>query len=196
MIARSHKVSTDKDRFLELLPTIQEQAHHAFRCEPPERQEEMIAEVVANAFVAFVRLVDRGLGDVVYPTPLARFAVRQVRSGRKVGGSLNVNDVSSSHEVRRSPDDLASPTQFIKQVPHNKPLGDIVSAYSSPAFPGHSHRRYSAGTDSVNHTPFSDCQNLYPSRHIRPDSTTRITGRPRRCPTLLAVSTSGDRWTY
>ena len=97
MIARSHKVSTDKDRFLELLPTIQEQAHHAFRCEPPERQEEMIAEVVANAFVAFVRLVDRGLGDVVYPTPLARFAVRQVRSGRKVGGCLNVNDVSSGY---------------------------------------------------------------------------------------------------
>ena len=83
--------------FLTMLPLIHDQAHVAFRKEKPERREELIAEVQANCWAAFVRLMDRGLDDAIYPTPLAQFAIRQARSGRKVGGSLNINDVSSGY---------------------------------------------------------------------------------------------------
>jgi len=89
-----------KKRFLELLPQIGNQARVAFRGEKSEGRDELVAEVIANCWVAFNRLIDRGLNDVIYPTPLANFAIRQVRSGRKVGSTLNVNDVSSSYSQK------------------------------------------------------------------------------------------------
>jgi len=84
-------------KFLELLPLIRNQARIAFRHEPPERREELIAEVVANSWVAFVRLMERGLDDVIYASPLAQYAIRQTKAGRRVGGRLNVQDVTSRH---------------------------------------------------------------------------------------------------
>ena len=86
-----------QNRFLEMLPQIRQQARVAFRAEKPEAKEELIAEVVANAYVAFVRLARRGKIDLAYPTPLAQYAIRQIRSGRRVGCRLNVRDVSSRH---------------------------------------------------------------------------------------------------
>jgi hypothetical protein len=86
--------------FLSLLPQIQEQARFAFRHEELGQRQELIAEVVANCWVAFVRLVERGLMDVVYATPLAQYAIRQVRDGRRVGAKLNVHDVSSPYAQR------------------------------------------------------------------------------------------------
>jgi hypothetical protein len=100
MIARAKGISTYQDRFLEMLPSIQQQARAAFRSEMPERQEELIAEVIANAFVAFARLVERGLIDMAYPTPLTQYAIRQVRTGRRVGSKLNVCDVLSRYAQR------------------------------------------------------------------------------------------------
>jgi hypothetical protein len=85
------------DRFLELLPTIRRHARYAFRHLLPEGREEAIQEVVANAFVAYTRLVEQGKEELAYATPLARHAVAQVRAGRRVGGKLNVRDVSSDH---------------------------------------------------------------------------------------------------
>jgi len=90
-----------EDRFLDMLPKIRQQAHFAFRDEPRSRRQELISEVVANCWAAFVRLVERGRIDIVYPTPLAQFAIRQVRDGRTVGGKLNVRDVSSGYAQRR-----------------------------------------------------------------------------------------------
>ena len=69
------RAQTRQDRFLALLPQIRNQARVAFRGESPDLCEERIAEVTANCLVAFVRLMDRGLDDVICPTPpLARFA--------------------------------------------------------------------------------------------------------------------------
>jgi len=68
---RQMAVSACYAKFLSLLPTIRDQARFAFRTEKPERRQELIAEVVANCWVAFVRLVERGLLEVVYPTPLS-----------------------------------------------------------------------------------------------------------------------------
>ena len=63
--------SACREKFLSILPAIKEQARYAFRSEDPDRRAELTAEVVANCWAAFVRLVQRGLLEVVYPTPLA-----------------------------------------------------------------------------------------------------------------------------
>lgn len=97
---RQSAASVRDAKFLSLLPQIREQARFAFRGEGGERREELIAETIANCWTAFVRLVERGLIDAVYATPLAQFAIKQVRDGRRVGGKLNVRDVSSEYAQR------------------------------------------------------------------------------------------------
>jgi len=109
MIAIAQQCPRDADKqqdamhrqFLEMLPTIRRQAHVAFRDHLPEAREELIAEVVANAYQTFSRLADRGKADIAYPTPLTQFAIRQVCSGRRVGTKLNIHDVSSTHCQKR-----------------------------------------------------------------------------------------------
>jgi transposase-like protein len=78
-----------------MLPQIRRQALAAFRKQRSEAREELIQEVVANAYRAWVRLVRRGKESVAYPTPLAQFAIRQVRDGRRVGGRQNAQDILS-----------------------------------------------------------------------------------------------------
>ena len=89
--------SATQDRFVAMLPSIRAQARVAFCRHNPEAQEELVAEVVANAFCAFHRLVQRGRAEVAHPTPLAVFAIKQVCCGRRIGGKLNVRDVCSRH---------------------------------------------------------------------------------------------------
>ncbi|MEX1224392.1 MAG: hypothetical protein WEA31_07580 [Pirellulales bacterium] len=85
------------DRFLSMLPRIQRLARRAFRDCLSEQRDELVAEVVANSYCAFIRLVERDKQDVAFATPLANFAIRQVRCGRRVGAKLNVRDISSPH---------------------------------------------------------------------------------------------------
>ena len=87
--------------FLEMFPTLCKAIQHGFRRLQGERREEAIQEAVANAFVAFSRLVDLGRMQFAFPSSLARFAVAQVRDGRRVGGALNVRDVSSEYAQQR-----------------------------------------------------------------------------------------------
>jgi hypothetical protein len=90
------------DRFLALVPRIRQQAVFAFRGLRAEARDELTEEVVANAYCAFVKLVRRSKAALAYPTPLAQYAIRQVRAGRRVGGRLNVNDVLSGYALRRN----------------------------------------------------------------------------------------------
>ena len=85
----------ENDLFLQFIPAIKRHARMAFRNLRPQERAEAVAEVVANAFVAFRRLAERGKLDVAYPNPLARFAVAQVRAGRRVGNHLASHDVFS-----------------------------------------------------------------------------------------------------
>jgi hypothetical protein len=85
----------ENQRFVHMLPRIRRQACIAFRRLRPDRKDELIQEVVANAYCAFVRLVDRGKADVAYATPLAKFAIWQVTAGRQVGTEPNLRDVLS-----------------------------------------------------------------------------------------------------
>lgn len=47
----------------------------------------------------------------------------------------------------------------------------------------------------MSQTPLALTRNVWPSRCIAPASTDSTTGRPRRAPTRVAVSRSGERWT-
>ena len=90
-----------QQRFVSMLPAIQQQAAHRLRNYPQHEQEELIAEVVALAFCMFVTLAKRGRIDLAYPTPLAAYGCRQALVGRRAGASLNVNDVTSRHCQQR-----------------------------------------------------------------------------------------------
>jgi len=90
-----------EEQFLAMLPTIRSVASFAFRRRSRLVREELVAETVANSFIAFRRLVERGKVDLAYPSALAWFAVRQVRQGRRVGARLNVRDVMSPYAQRR-----------------------------------------------------------------------------------------------
>ena len=83
--------------FMEMVPAIQKRAAAAFRYLDPESRQEAVAEVLANCAVAVARLAELGKLQIVYRTPLANFAIRQVRSGRRVGAKLNVHDLTSVH---------------------------------------------------------------------------------------------------
>jgi hypothetical protein len=84
-----------------MLPAIETHAKVAFRNLDPEAREEAVQEVIANATVAYARLVELGKADVAYPTALARFAVAQVKDGRRVGNRLNIRDVTSPYAQMR-----------------------------------------------------------------------------------------------
>jgi RNA polymerase sigma factor (sigma-70 family) len=86
-----------QDKFLEMLPRIRILASRAFGSLGSELKDELIQEVVANVFCAFVRLVHRGKSELAYATPLAKYAIRQALSGRQVGTKANVNDVTSPY---------------------------------------------------------------------------------------------------
>jgi hypothetical protein len=83
--------------FLAMVPAIRRQAQIAFRKAHPELRHDLIGEVVANCYVAYARLVELDKMDQAYPTVLARFAIAQVRAGRRVGNRLCVRDVMSNY---------------------------------------------------------------------------------------------------
>ena len=83
--------------FLAMLPAIRRSAQVAFRKLPPELRRDLIEEVVANSYVAFARLVERGQANRVAPSPLARFAIAQTRVGRQVGNRLRIREVLSKY---------------------------------------------------------------------------------------------------
>ncbi len=101
MIRAANQIKTREERFLELLPQIRKVAEHAFgRC-PREAREEAVAEAVAHAWIGFQSLMDRGLEDRIFPTPLAKFAIKRIRAGRCVGCRRNINDVCSSYAQKQ-----------------------------------------------------------------------------------------------
>ena len=98
--ARYQRCGWQED-FLRLLPAISRQVRYAFRRLPYAERCEAIQEAIANSLVAYRRLVRLGRQSLAYATPLAQFAVKQVRDGRRVGGQLNVGDVMSPYCQRR-----------------------------------------------------------------------------------------------
>ena len=87
--------------FLAMLPTIRSYARGAFARLDPESREDAIEEVIANAAVAFARLVRQGKAEKAFPTVLAHYSISQVREGRRVGGRLRISEVLSRYAQRR-----------------------------------------------------------------------------------------------
>ncbi len=104
-IAKSPKRKTGSrwrnDKFVSMLPEIRKQANFAFRRLPLEAREELIQEVVAQAYSLFLRLCQRRKLALVYATPLAQFAIKKVRAGRRIGSRGNIRDVTSPRAARR-----------------------------------------------------------------------------------------------
>lgn len=87
--------------FLAMPPIITRNARTAFQDLDPEARDDAVQEVIANAMVTFVRLVESGRADLEYPTVLARYGIAQFRDGRRVGNRLSVWDVSSRYAQQR-----------------------------------------------------------------------------------------------
>ena len=85
----------ENDQFLDMLPRICSQARRAFRQLRPEHKDELVQEVVVNAYCAFMRLVHRGKAHIAFATPLANYAIRQVIAGRRVANKPSLRDVMS-----------------------------------------------------------------------------------------------------
>ena len=83
--------------FLAMLPTIIRYARASFRDLDPDSRQELVQECVANCFVAYARLVQRGKQSLAYPTVLAKYAVWQIKDGRRVGKKQNVRDLYDIH---------------------------------------------------------------------------------------------------
>ena len=95
---KSHRTTSARHAdFLAMLPAIRRAAQIAFRKLPQELRHDLIEEVIANSYVAFARLVERGQANRASAAPLARYAIAQVRVGRRVGSRLRIKDVLSQY---------------------------------------------------------------------------------------------------
>src|SRR5450432_4094690 len=88
----------DRDaKFLAMLPRIRRQAGYYLRRLPIKDRADAVQEVVASAFVNYVRLIERGKSDLAYAGPLARYGACQYLAGRRVGNRMNGHDVTSDY---------------------------------------------------------------------------------------------------
>ncbi|MDY0170532.1 MAG: hypothetical protein RBS80_28590 [Thermoguttaceae bacterium] len=95
--SRAKTIPAWHKQYMAMLPAIVRYARFASRDLDADAREEFMQEVVANTLAAFVRLVELGKAEIAYATPLAIYAVAQIRAGRQVGAPLNVRDVSSDY---------------------------------------------------------------------------------------------------
>jgi hypothetical protein len=80
-------VKTHQATFLaSVLPKVLSHGHVHFRGLKAERREECIAEMVALSWKWHRRLAERGKDATQFPTAIATFAARAVRSGRHLAG--------------------------------------------------------------------------------------------------------------
>ena len=98
--------------FLAMVPSITRCANVAFADLRGDNRDDAIQEVVASACVAFARLVERGLTNKAFATVLARYAIAQVRAGRRVGTPLNCRDVLSEYARRKNHFDVERLDRF------------------------------------------------------------------------------------
>jgi hypothetical protein len=108
MIARIHSscftssLEQLRARFLGILHRIEPHAKIYFRhvgCR--QKRTDLIAETIALAWKWFVRLAEKGRDGTQFPTALASYAAKAVRSGRRVCGQERARDVMSQLAQQR-----------------------------------------------------------------------------------------------
>ena len=91
-----------KQVFLAILPRILLHGRVYFRhVKDPLKKEDLIAEMVALAWMWSHRLAERGKDVRRFPSAIASFAARAVRSGRRLCGQEKTKDVLSPRAQRR-----------------------------------------------------------------------------------------------
>lgn len=88
--------------FMSMVPQIRRRAKHAFRVCTAELREEITAQVVADSFIWFRRLVELGRVDDAHANALARFSIKRIGSGIEVGCRRNKYDTLSRYARLRS----------------------------------------------------------------------------------------------
>jgi hypothetical protein len=89
-------------RFLEILPRIELHGRIYFRfLRSSQQKEEALAEMAALAWKWFQRLVERGKDPTRFPSALATFAARAVKSGRRLCGQERTKDALSPQAQQR-----------------------------------------------------------------------------------------------
>jgi hypothetical protein len=82
--------------FLSILPTVERHAWFAFRhWHGAHDREDAVAETVAVAWAWYVRLMRRGKDPTAFPSALASYASRHVKSGRRLCGTESTRDALS-----------------------------------------------------------------------------------------------------
>jgi hypothetical protein len=120
MVLSASPVESLTSRFLTIAPRIEHHARIYFR-DIWYRQTRLdyVAETLAIAWKAFLRLAQKGRDAVQFVGKLARYAARAVRSGRKLAGSDRVNDPLSPRARRRHGFRLER-LQFSRRLPIEK----------------------------------------------------------------------------
>jgi hypothetical protein len=88
-------------RFLSILPRIATHGRVYFRHLRAADQEEAVQEMVALCWKWFLRLAARGKDATRFPSALASYAARAVRSGRRACGQERGRDALSPSAQRR-----------------------------------------------------------------------------------------------
>jgi hypothetical protein len=112
--------------FLSILPRIELHGRVYFRhVRCPFKREDYIAEMVALSWKWFLRLAEREKDATAFPSALATFAARAVRSGRRLAGQERAKDVLSP--VAQTRHDF-----IVVKLPHiarlsDNPLADALA---------------------------------------------------------------------
>ncbi len=105
----------DHAAFLGMLPYIHRYAQFTFRKAESELRDDLVQEVIVNCFVAYARLVELNKEGRAFPSALARFAVAQVRAGRRVGNRLRIRELLSPYAQRQKGFRIARLDHFDEQ---------------------------------------------------------------------------------
>ncbi len=88
--------------FLSIVPRIERHGRVYFRgLKDPDKLEELLAEMVALSWKWCLRLAQRGKDILQFPSAIASYAARAVRSGRRMCGQEKAKDVLSPLAQRR-----------------------------------------------------------------------------------------------
>jgi hypothetical protein len=85
-----------------MLPRIRKQAAYYLRHLSTQERTEGVQEIVASAFVNYVRMIERGKSELAYAGPLARYGACRYLTGRRVGNRMNGHDISSDYCQRQT----------------------------------------------------------------------------------------------
>jgi len=74
--------SAYKNNFEQMVPQIRRHARSAINGTERRSRDQLVAEVIADAFEIFSRLTEHGVSDLAYPRPLAMASLVRLRQQR------------------------------------------------------------------------------------------------------------------